>query len=244
MIVLYDKRLPEGYKEALGIKLPGASHLPVGRFSDVYDSISCHPDIYFFKLDEKTLVHAPSITEEALEPLRESGLDLIKGEDDPRGPYPGTVRYNAARTGGAVFAGEEYIDPVVMGRVKKKGLKMVNVPQGYARCSTLAVSDDAIITSDEGVASAARLEGLKVLEIAPGSISLPGEKTGFIGGAGGRCPDGTVVFLGDIDLHPEGDKIKTFLKERRVRCIGIKGLPLYDAGGLFILRAGSLGGGR
>jgi hypothetical protein len=48
-------------------------------------------------------------------------------------------------------------------------------------------------------------------------------------------PDGSVIILGDMDCHPEASRIKEFLKKHKVGYVDLEGLPLYDAGGLFIV---------
>lgn len=239
MVIIHDKRLPPEYTKALKDRLPSLLLFPFGGPEErseekVYRSILCHPDIYFFQLDEGTLVHAPGLGEKQLRPLKEKGIKLIKGKGDPRGPYPYTARYNAARIGRSVFHNLDHTDPVIIDAAREKGLELVDVPQGYTRCSVLAVSDRAVITADRAVADAASERNMDVLLLEPGSVLLPGEERGFIGGAGGKTTDGTVILLGDLKFHPEVSKIEAFLAEHASGCVFLEGLPLYDAGGLIV----------
>lgn len=232
MIILHDKRLPDEYGKALADSMQDAVFIPFGGIPGrAYGSISCHPDIYFFQLDEKTVVHAPGVPQDVLETLEKHGIELIKGEEDPGSRYPGTARYNAARAGNLVFGNFEYTDPAIKKAAADKGLKCVNVKQGYTRCSLLAVNNGAIITADTGIARAARNEGLEVLLVTQGSVSLPGEKYGFIGGAGGSIQD-TVILLGSIDAHPDSGRIKGFVAGNSARVLNAGNGPLYDAGGI------------
>ncbi|MFH1665158.1 MAG: DUF6873 family GME fold protein [Candidatus Omnitrophota bacterium] len=239
MLIVHDKRLPQGYVDALKVKLPQVSLFPFdgagsSAAGKVYDSILSHPDIYFFQLNDNTVVHAPSLTDEQIRPLKERGMNLIKGAGDPFGTYPDTVRYNAVRIGRTVLHDLQHTDPVIIDAARGEGLETVHVEQGYTRCSTLAVSDNAFITSDEEIASAGKALGMEVLLLFPGDVFLAGEKYGFIGGTGGRTPDGTVILLGDIRRHPQYEAAQDFL----IRCacghIFLEDMPLYDAGGLFI----------
>ncbi len=247
MLILHDKRIPDEYLSALKEKLPGLTLIPFGGIpGKVYDSISCHPDIYFFRLDEKTLIHAPGLTVEYLAPLKEHGLELVKGEGDPEGRYPVTARYNAARAGKVVFHNTRHTDPGVLRKVRESGLETACVEQGYARCSVIEVSKRAIITADDGIAGAAAERGLDVLTVSSGSVLLPGEKYGFIGGATGPVrksfSNGTslgktgreLIFLGDPYSHPDGPAIMDFLRKYGVRAVYPEGLALYDAGGLMV----------
>ena len=45
------------------------------------------------------------------------------------------------------------------------GYEIINVKQGYAKCSICVVSDNAIITADKGIAKAAIQNRIDVLEI-------------------------------------------------------------------------------
>ncbi|NQT33400.1 MAG: hypothetical protein HQ594_07000 [Candidatus Omnitrophica bacterium] len=205
----------------------------------VYESISCHPDIYLFQLSPAAVICAPGLREDQIAPLRAGKVEIVKGENDPGGRYPDTARYNASRVGDKVFHNLKYTDKVILDKVREEGLKLVGISQGYSRCSILPVSSNAIITSDEVIAGAASREGVEVLLLSPGGVFLPGEEYGFIGGCGGILPDGTVVLLGDPKLHPQGKEIERFLDRHTSNYLFLKGLPLYDAGGLLAVGRGT-----
>ena len=234
MIIIHDKRLPLEYKEALREKFPSVQLWPFDGPGNVYESISCHPDIYFFRLEDNTLIHSPDLPDDKIKILRKSGADLIKGKSEPFGMYPDTVKYNAVRIGNILIHNLEHTDPGILERSRERGLKPVNVAQGYARCSVLKITENALVTSDVSITKAAGSEGLDVLQVSPGAVLLPGEKCGFLGGAGGELPDGTVLILGDMDYHPQAREIKGFMGKYGVQYIDLPGLPLYDAGGLLI----------
>ena len=238
MIIIHDERLPAEYTRPLEKKLPGFSFLPFRPAGflkpKVYESILCHPDIYFFELDAKTIIHAPSAPEEYLRMLRNKNINLIKGKKDPAGLYPDTALYNALRFGDAVFCNPSCIDTKVLEEIRKRNLDIIEVSQGYTRCSILAVNDKALITSDKGIAAKARDAGAEVLHLSPGLIRLPGEKHGFIGGAYGKTRSEKLIFLGDFKLHPQAEEIEDFLFKHSVLYVGVEALPLYDAGGLII----------
>lgn len=237
-MIIHDKRLPAEYVRGLKAKLPNVSFIPfspsVHCDRKVYESILSHPDIYFFELAEKTIIYAPSVGERYPRILREKSICLIKGNKDPYGAYPDTALYNAIRVGNAVFCNPHCVDAIVLEEIKKKNLKIIEVSQGYARCSILKVNDKALITSDKGIADAARGAGVEVLLLLAGQIQLPGEKYGFIGGAYGKTQSGKLIFLGDFKLHPQAGKIEDFLFKHSVLYIGVEALPLYDAGGLMV----------
>ena len=242
MLIIHDKRLPFKYKKALLGELPNAVLQPfeVMEESDkgrVYKSILHHPDIYLFQLDEKTIIYDPLLTGKQLESLKERDIELIKGEGSPYGKYPNTVRFNAARVGRFVFHNFNFTDPVILKFIEKKGLMPLNVTQGYARCSILIASNEAIITEDRGIFDSAKEAGLDALFLSTRFVLLPGERYGFIGGSSARTCNGTVVMLGDIENHPEFSKIEKFFNKHEVCFIYLKDIPLYDAGGLIVVSA-------
>jgi hypothetical protein len=234
MLTVYDKRLPEEYIIGLKKAFPLSEFLPFFQEeSRVYESISSHPDIYLFQLDSETVVHAPSVDAGFLGRLKDIGIRLIRGEKDPCGVYPRTALYNAVRVGGKVFLNGAHVDRAVLENVGKTALDVLDVSQGYTRCSVLAVSDTAFVTSDRKIAASGRKNGMQVLEISRGNVDLPGEKYGFIGGSGGLTPEGDVVLAGDPRSHPEGAEISDFIGTYARRNVYGEDLPLYDVGGLF-----------
>jgi hypothetical protein len=236
MLAVHDKRLPDAYIFELKKYFKSTEFLPFSPEAPaVYGSISCHPDIYFFQVDHKTVLHAPCCGRETLEKIKARGICLISGEKNPCGGYPRTALYNAARVGEKVFLNRRYADRSVVDISEKKGLAIVDVTQGYTRCSVMAVSGNAFITSDRKIADAGKNSGMDVLEVSPREVELPGEKHGFIGGACGLTPGGEVVILGDPRAHPQGKEIMDFINARAEGCVFTKGLPLYDAGSILFM---------
>ena len=236
MFILHDKRIPESYTNELKKHLPVSVFLGFGpEDTKVYSSISCHPDIYFFQLDAGTIVHAPGIDRSFLEKLRACGVNLVSGEKDPLGEYPSTALYNAARVGDKIFLNKKHADKKVLEAAEKEGLAIIDVPQGYTRCSVLAVSGNAFITSDRKIAVSGRDNGFEVLEVNSDCVELLGENHGFIGGGGGMNPYGELVILGDTKFHPDGQKINDFINIHSRGFIFTENLPLLDAGSLFFL---------
>ncbi len=107
----------------------------------------------------------------------------------------------------------------------------IHVRQGYAACAVCAVTEDAIISSDHGIAIKCVEAGLDVLEIRPGSIRLDGFAYGFIGGASLKLKDHEIAFTGLLDNHPDGALIREFLHNRSVRAECLTDGPLFDIGG-------------
>ncbi|MDP8258726.1 MAG: hypothetical protein P9L90_04815 [Candidatus Aadella gelida] len=235
MFILHDKRLPREYKDALSYAFRGVRLLPFDsgrkkREGNAYASIEHHPDIFFFKLDTNTIIHAPLVDETYLSSFTEGGIELIPGSRDPGKSYPDTAGYNAASLGRTLFHNLLYTDPVITENAKNKKFELINVNQGYTRCSSVTVGDSGLISSDKGINTRAKVAGKDVLRISPGSVLLPGESGGFLGGASGVFNDGDVVFLGDLDLHECGQDIRDFIAKHGKKCVELKKLPLLDVG--------------
>ena len=152
----------------------------------------------------------------------------------PTGRYPDNVSLNAAYSGGRLFCKESSLDDKVKSFCCKKGIEITNVNQGYAKCSTLVLGNKGIITADAGIADAARKQGVDALKITPGFINLEGSDYGFIGGASGVIGE-TVIFFGNINLHPDKKDVLFFIKNKGYNYICVGDEPLNDVGGLILL---------
>lgn len=102
--------------------------------------------------------------------------------------------------------------------------------QGYSKCSTCVVSQNAIITADTGIYKAAESNGIEVLCINNDGIHLRSGRIGFIGGVSGLIDKGTLAFNGDINRHSDSNIIKDFCKNKNVEIVCLKDGELEDIG--------------
>lgn len=159
-------------------------------------------------------------------------VTYLQKELAPR--YPGDVALNAARIGSRLVCNEQATAPELLEAARRMGLELVDVKQGYAKCSLCIVSENAVITADEGLAYTLRQAGLDVLRIIPGCIRLPGYGYGFIGGCCGKLDEATMAFVGDPLTHPDGRKILSFLERHGVEARNLlgQGEKLLDVGSI------------
>ena len=141
--------------------------------------------------------------------------------------YPWDVRLNALIMADMIVGRTDVIFKEVLDRFEKR----VFVKQGYAACSTLVISDSAAVTADKSIANALEANGVDVCMISSGHIALEGYSYGFIGGAGVRVFDDLIAFFGDLDAHPDGEKIAAFAQKHKVGVISLSKDPLTDYGG-------------
>lgn len=111
---------------------------------------------------------------------------------------------------------------------------ILNVGQGYSKCSCAILADGAIITADRGIATVTRQNGIDTLLISEGHVELPGYSYGFIGGASGLCGS-RLYFCGDLEKHPDHMAIEAFSKMHSTQCISLSDGMLYDVGSLIFI---------
>jgi len=236
VLLIHSNIIPGIYLTKLHEKLPCVvEKFPLFPSAHVYNSISTHPDIFIFQVDKKNLIVSENISKTLFDKLLEYNINTIKAGSFPTGKYPSSAILNAAKVGNYLIHNTEYTDTVILTFSQQQNFSIINVNQGYSRCSIVPISSNALITPDKGIANKSIARGIKVLLIRPEHVILNGQKYGFIGGASGTFIDGTTVFLGDITKHPDFPEIDAFFKKLKQSYIYLKGLPLIDAGSLIFV---------
>lgn len=147
--------------------------------------------------------------------------------------YPENILLNYLFLNNTLYGKLSAIDKNLLDYCNKNSIRTVNINQGYARCSTFVLNNNAVITSDLSIEKALKNDGVEVLLISSGNIVLEGYNYGFIGGAGGKIDDNTVAFFGKIQNHPDYILIEKFCKRHNVTIKVIcKNMPLTDIGGI------------
>lgn len=149
--------------------------------------------------------------------------------------YPNDVRLNCAIIGNKIICNIKTIAYEVLEYAQANQLNVINVNQGYTRCSICVVNENAIITDDESIFAAAGNFFNDTLFISKGSIGLKGYGYGFIGGCCGKIDKNKIAFNGAIESHKDYKKIIDFLGRNSVECIELHNNPLYDIGGILPL---------
>jgi len=232
------------YLKSLGYEL----HFVTGEDSPVYDAVKTHADIHMCQL---------GLWENA---------EIFPG--NPKllaNNYPGNIIYNAVFTGKYFIHNLKHTSPELLNAAKAwhethaKGtpFHILDVPQGYTRCTLLPVDESSFITSDEGIAKELADYDTEVLLIQKGYIALPGFDYGFIGGCAGHIltprtgeksgllsinyPDTisqantsqrTIIFNGNLEAHPNYKKIAAFIKDRDINIEYFSDYPLTDIGSI------------
>lgn len=183
----------------------------VDKTAPVYDAVSCHPDIYYCRLPNGSVIKAQT--------------------NEIGNSYPENIGFNAVCLDKYFIHNLKYTNPRLRQCAENLGLVPVNVKQGYTKCSCVVVDGSSIITSDNGIyRTLSALDDVNVLKIRQGYVNLNGFEYGFLGGASGRVGE-TLYFSGDITKHPDFEMIRAFCEKRNTD-IKWFDFPLDDIGSI------------
>ena len=226
-------------KAILSVKYPqfkqrlselGYEVIPSERMNRFISYEQQHADMQCLILDDTAFVL--SCCKRLANTLR-SAYNVILCADDIRGDYPHNVALNAAVAGENLICRVDSLNDKVKAYCKANDFTLINVKQGYAKCSCAVVSDNAIITEDVGIYRALSKTDIEVLLIGQGSVTLEGADCGFIGGASGYDKsNNTLYFCGDICEHPDFEKIKGFCDKHGTNIECLSDSQLLDIGGI------------
>lgn len=244
--IIADSRMPEEAKKNLK-KLGNV--LFINPTSITYDSISSHPDIFFFQKDD-ALIYAPNAPKKIVKELKKRKINLIEGEKEVGKKYPETVPYNAVGIGNLLIHNLKHTDSKILSSYENQ----IHVNQGYTRCNLLALNENCFITSDIGIFNAVnsqqttdnRLcsheslvetygrtsEYISVLYIDPKQIKLEGQKNGFFPGCCGVWKNNLIV-CGSTKNLKEKSELDKILKDNNFNLIELYDGELIDVGSVF-----------
>ncbi len=232
-LIAVDARAPEYILNKLASM--GMNLIPVKPCENIHSPVSGHPDILLHPLKSRNILVAPNAPYELVSKLDNYGFTVIHGHSFLKSNYPEDIAYNVARIGEVCFHKLEHTDPVLKKYLLEDGLTLINVNQGYSKCSVAILSSRAIITSDSGIHAAALENRIESLLISPGYIELKGHDYGFIGGCTGLIGPEVLAVTGSLSSHPDYDRIKTFLRKHRIDMVCLSEKRPVDLGSLIPL---------
>ena len=194
-----------------------------------------HPDMFCFKLEKNKWIFYEEIYKTNKNIINKLNLDIIIAENPKLCEYPYDVGLNAAIFGNYLVCNVKYTNKKIIEYAEKTGKNIIDVKQGYTKCSVCIVDENSIITSDESIYKKLLQNNINVLLIEKGHINLDGYNYGFIGGCSGFINQNKLAFTGNIRLHPNYENIKNFCDNRGVEIISLSNKKLYDYGSLFIV---------
>ncbi len=235
MIALIDCRADAPLLSALEecgfepILMPPADYLQSG--------VASHTDMLIFIGFGRLFCHARYFESHKELINRISALsnpELVLSSEPTGMDYPNDVLFNACIVGQKLICNKKTVSKYILDTAEANNYEIINVPQGYTKCSVCIVSDNAIITADKSIAKACKAADIDVLTVSEGHISLPPYDHGFIGGASGLCGN-TVYFCGSLDHHPDAEEIREFCCSHGKNVISLSEHQLLDVGTLFFI---------
>lgn len=211
------------------IQLPPDPSLPA--------PVNGHADLLLFILDRFLLSRLDyyAIAQKEIDAIcKTAGFDLILSEEKAESQYPNDCGLCAAIPKKALICRRESTDRALISLAERNDYSVLNVQQGYTKCSCAILADGAIITADRGIAKTTQSAGIDTLVVSPGYVELPGYNYGFIGGASGLCGR-TLYFCGNIGKHPDHAMIIEFAKKHDTDIISLSDDVLYDVGSLIFI---------
>ncbi len=199
----------------------------------LYPAVCGHPDMLLHIIDNKNIILHKNIDKKFVESLKNLGINIILSNNSLRDKYPKDITLNALNIGNIFMHKLNYTDPNLISLVNHK--KLLNINQGYAKCSTAIVSENAVMTSDMKIGKILKENNIDVLLLPPGDIILPSLDYGFIGGTCGLLDNNTLAFYGDLDMYKYGNEVLSFLRKHNVEPIFLSKSKLIDRGSIFCI---------
>ena len=196
--------------------------------------VNGHPDLMYHKISDEFACIAPNcfaylINEFAKNKKLLKGKVFVKGKSSLGEIYPEDISYNILRIGNFAFGKISSIDICLRRALEDEGVELIDIKQGYAKCSVAVTSKNSAITSDIGILKVLEKRGISVLFLEPGGIDLPGYDYGFIGGASGLIND-KFLLTGKFARVGCNEKIESFVKDNGSRLIFLSDRKIIDLG--------------
>lgn len=204
------------------------------KMNGIYNAVSGHTDIQIFQTTalKNSFIINKDIDTEFLNELIFSGANYYFSDSEIGTKYPDDIILNAVSTDYFLMHNLKYSDKKVT--ASAKGKTLIDVNQGYTRCSCAIVSDNAFITTDKGIYDALTAKKYDVLLLPYGDIELEDFEYGFIGGTCGLIDEKHMAFFGNLDKYKYGNEVKEFLKKHGVEPVYLHEGKLIDRGSLLV----------
>lgn len=215
--------------------IPASTVIPPAPLKKLPSALQHHADLGICVVSSKKAVCPPDSYEYYSEKLSPYGFEIIKGKNSLDCHYPGDSAYNVCIVGKKCFLNKNVCDEALLDILTSVGYEIINVKQGYTKCSICPIDENSIITADASISIAAKEQGMDVLLITNRGIKLPGYDNGFFGGCTGLYDKHTLLLNGEIKYLPESDAVKVFLNKKGISIKELKKGPVTDIGSILPL---------
>ncbi len=223
-----DYRISE--EEQFNLVRLGGNVILCPRCELLYPAVDGHPDMLLHITGDKSLVAHRDMDRDFLGYLSLLGYDVALTNKSIKRSYPEDVILNAVSLPSFFIHNLGCTDRTIM--PSAEGKTLLDVKQGYTKCSCAVVSGTALMTSDISIARALEATGVDVLLVPPGDIILPGLDYGFIGGTCGLLDERRMAFYGDLSRYAYGEEVRSFLHKHGVEPVCLSRGKLTDRGSI------------
>lgn len=204
--------------------------ITVPKTNKVYESINGHVDIQLNVISKNKVIVHKDMPLDFLKILLENDIEYILSKEELGMSYPKDIILNGLILENYFVHNLEFTDKALLDTQSHK--KLINIKQGYTKCSVLPLREKVAITSDKGLYNALMIENFDVLFVPPGDIVLPSMNYGFIGGVGGMISSNELALFGELNHYKYGIEVKDFLSKHNINPISLKKGKLVDRGSL------------
>ncbi len=205
------------------------------KCEELQEGIAYHPDMVIHPINHKMIIVAPNVFDYYEDIFSRKGIIVKKGEKELCRNYPDDIAYNVGRLNNYAIHNFKYTDEKLKWYLKKEGIELIDVKQGYSKCSLAVIDEESGMTSDKIIFELLSKKGLDILFIESGHISLEGYNYGFIGGCTGSYSKKQVFLTGKLSKHPDSEKILCFFNKRIVEIIYLSDDEIVDLGTIITL---------
>ena len=207
----------------------GITVISSGRLNSITRSEAYHADMCICHIGGERFVASKNIDTEVKSKLESLGCNIVKSEHTVTAKRPSL---NVCILGNKIICNTKIADKGIIEYSNKSRMSIINVNQGYTKCSSAVINENALITSDESIYKSCIKSHIDVLKISHGYIDLKGYDYGFIGGTCGLIAKDILAFCGDISLHKDYKNIKAFAASYNISLLSLSNEKLYDIGGI------------
>ena len=224
--VLVDKNIHKSSTEFLsGL---GFEIIQTGSIAAINNSTSTHPDMQFLKLDKSKAVVCDELFDYYTDKLNDFKLLSFNKVGD-RYPFDCLLNTVLLKNNSIMTnLQSEYLSDYGI-------LNQIIVKQGYVKCNVCVLNQNAVITSDSGIAKALNNYGYRVYLLPCDQIKLDGYKNGFWGGCSGLLDERTLYFNGDITKLDCFFELKSILQKEKIEPFYNSEIELTDNGSIIVI---------
>ena len=198
-------------------------------------SLRRHADLGIVIISKRKAVCSPESYTYYKDALSPYGFEIIEGKTHIGSHYPYDSAYNIGIVGKKCFLNKSVCDELLYEILISEGYEIIQVKQGYTKCSICPIDENSFITADVSIFKEGIKRDMDVLLISNDKISLPGFSNGFWGGCTGMGNSFELFVNGDISSLPSKDDIEKFLERKSIKIKKLKEGEVIDIGSIIPL---------